>query len=146
MLYLPSLWYHQVSQVKGNNPYALAINYWFDMEFTHNFSLYETCRALRNLWFIYKRRMNKWWSYLEGIVRYFFGVSLVIVPCWGDSSLALEDIVNSHIFLELLLAVLIKLRPKLGESLIYLVKKPFIIPFNENLDGSLDKHASVEHG
>jgi len=40
MLYLPSLWYHQVSQTKGNDPYTLAINYWFDMEFTHNFSLY----------------------------------------------------------------------------------------------------------
>ena len=49
MLYLPSLWYHQVSQVRGKDPYTLAINYWFDMEFSQNFTLYETCRALRNL-------------------------------------------------------------------------------------------------
>jgi jumonji domain-containing protein 7 len=49
MLYLPSLWYHQVSQVRGKAPYTLAVNYWFDMEFSHNFSLYEACRALRGL-------------------------------------------------------------------------------------------------
>ena len=49
MLYLPSLWYHQVAQVKGKAPYTLAVNYWFDMEFSQNFSLYETCRALKNL-------------------------------------------------------------------------------------------------
>jgi jumonji domain-containing protein 7 len=40
MLYLPSLWYHQVSQCKGKDPYTLAINYWFDMDYTQNFSLY----------------------------------------------------------------------------------------------------------
>ena len=49
MLYLPSLWYHQVSQCKGKDPYILALNYWFDMEFTQNYALYETCRSLRNL-------------------------------------------------------------------------------------------------
>lgn len=40
MLYLPSLWYHQVSQFKGKDPYVLAVNYWFDMQFTQNYSLY----------------------------------------------------------------------------------------------------------
>lgn len=49
MLYLPSLWYHQVSQMRGKAPYTLAVNYWFDMAYCQNFSLYETCRALRGL-------------------------------------------------------------------------------------------------
>jgi peptidyl-lysine (3S)-dioxygenase / protease len=48
MLYLPSLWYHQVSQCRTKDPYVLALNYWFDMDFSHNYALYETCRALRN--------------------------------------------------------------------------------------------------
>jgi len=47
MLYLPSLWYHQVSQCRGKAPYVLALNYWYDMEFSQNFALYETCRGLR---------------------------------------------------------------------------------------------------
>lgn len=46
-LYLPALWYHQVSQTCHKAPYTLAVNYWFDMEFSHNYSLYETARKLK---------------------------------------------------------------------------------------------------
>lgn len=48
-LYLPSLWYHQVSQVSGKDPYTLAINYWFDMDYGQNYSLYEVCRKLKGI-------------------------------------------------------------------------------------------------
>ena len=40
MLYLPSLWYHQVAQSHPHSPYLIAINYWFDMEFNQNYTLY----------------------------------------------------------------------------------------------------------
>lgn len=31
MLYLPSLWYHKVSQSVGEEGFVCAINYWYDM-------------------------------------------------------------------------------------------------------------------
>lgn len=46
-LYLPSLWYHQVSQTHSQAPYTIAINYWFDMSFSQNYNLYETARRLK---------------------------------------------------------------------------------------------------
>ncbi|KAK5118963.1 hypothetical protein LTR62_000174 [Meristemomyces frigidus] len=33
LLYLPSLWYHKVSQSVGEEGFVCAVNYWYDMEF-----------------------------------------------------------------------------------------------------------------
>jgi jumonji domain-containing protein 7 len=47
MLYLPALWYHQVSQYSKNpNDYIVAVNHWFDMDFGHNHGLYQLSRLL----------------------------------------------------------------------------------------------------
>ncbi|KAK5137256.1 hypothetical protein LTR08_000226 [Meristemomyces frigidus] len=37
MLYLPSLWYHKVSQSVGQEGVAVAVNYWYDMDFSGQF-------------------------------------------------------------------------------------------------------------
>jgi jumonji domain-containing protein 7 len=37
MLYLPAMWYHKVSQKAGEEGFACAVNYWFDMEFGGGF-------------------------------------------------------------------------------------------------------------
>ncbi|CAM9247938.1 unnamed protein product [Choristocarpus tenellus] len=42
ILYLPSLWYHQVEQ-KG---LTIAVNYWHDMDFDHKFVLYNFLQGL----------------------------------------------------------------------------------------------------
>ncbi|KAK4554411.1 hypothetical protein LTR86_008619 [Recurvomyces mirabilis] len=34
MFYLPSLWYHKVSQTVGEEGFVCAVNYWYDMDFT----------------------------------------------------------------------------------------------------------------
>ena len=47
ILYLPSLWFHQVSQYnKNKEAYTMAINFWFDMEFGNNYALLETLKSL----------------------------------------------------------------------------------------------------
>ena len=47
VLYLPSLWFHQVSQFNGKmGGYTTAVNFWFDMEFGNNFALFETLKGL----------------------------------------------------------------------------------------------------
>ena len=33
MLYLPAMWYHKVSQTAGDEDFACAVNYWYDMDF-----------------------------------------------------------------------------------------------------------------
>lgn len=50
-LYLPSLWYHQVSQSHSScgDPYTIATNHWYDMRFGPSYTLYETARAIRGL-------------------------------------------------------------------------------------------------
>ncbi|KAK5117775.1 hypothetical protein LTR85_008750 [Meristemomyces frigidus] len=37
MLYLPSLWYHKVSQSVGDEGFVCAVNYWYDMDFSGHF-------------------------------------------------------------------------------------------------------------
>lgn len=50
MLYLPALWYHQVSQHHKNpNDYIIAVNRWYDMDFGHNHGLYQLSRLLAGL-------------------------------------------------------------------------------------------------
>ncbi|KAK5657312.1 hypothetical protein OQA88_3376 [Cercophora sp. LCS_1] len=34
MLYLPAMWYHKVSQSCGDEGICVAVNYWYDMDFT----------------------------------------------------------------------------------------------------------------
>ncbi|KAI3638552.1 hypothetical protein MIR68_003050 [Amoeboaphelidium protococcarum] len=47
MLYLPSLWFHQVEQKTDDRSLlCVAINYWYDMEFGSNFCLAETLRDI----------------------------------------------------------------------------------------------------
>lgn len=46
VLYLPSLWLHQVSQINKKNEAVIAVNHWFDMEFGNNFALLELVRGL----------------------------------------------------------------------------------------------------
>ncbi|OAQ77666.1 phospholipase A2 protein family [Purpureocillium lilacinum] len=49
MLYLPAMWYHKVSQscIPGDEGFVVAINYWYDMEFSG--TLYPLASFLRNL-------------------------------------------------------------------------------------------------
>ena len=37
MLYLPAMWYHKVSQTAGDEGFACAVNYWYDMDFDGGF-------------------------------------------------------------------------------------------------------------
>lgn len=37
MLYLPAMWYHKVSQSAGEEGFACAVNYWYDMDFDGGF-------------------------------------------------------------------------------------------------------------
>lgn len=37
MLYLPTMWYHKVSQSAGEEGFACAVNYWYDMDFDGSF-------------------------------------------------------------------------------------------------------------
>ena len=48
-LYLPQLWYHQVSQFSHTNDVVIGVNYWFDMEYNSNFVLYDLLKSLVNL-------------------------------------------------------------------------------------------------
>ncbi|KAK5687307.1 hypothetical protein LTS10_001445 [Elasticomyces elasticus] len=36
LLYLPSMWYHKVSQSIGDEGFVCAVNYWYDMDFAGN--------------------------------------------------------------------------------------------------------------
>jgi hypothetical protein len=52
-LYLPSMWYHQVEQksshLNGMNA-TIAVNYWFDMDFSDGrYALMETLNLINNL-------------------------------------------------------------------------------------------------
>ncbi|PNY18329.1 Uncharacterized protein TCAP_07565 [Tolypocladium capitatum] len=49
MLYLPAMWYHKVTQssVPGDEGFVVAINYWYDMEFSG--TLYPLVSFLRTL-------------------------------------------------------------------------------------------------
>jgi hypothetical protein len=38
ILYLPSLWYHKVSQKKRDEEAAVAVNFWYDMKFDARYS------------------------------------------------------------------------------------------------------------
>lgn len=49
MLYLPAMWYHKVSQSCSEEGICVAINYWYDMEFSGSlYSLVSLVRTLGN--------------------------------------------------------------------------------------------------
>ncbi|KAI1436001.1 phospholipase A2 [Xylaria sp. CBS 124048] len=47
MLYLPAMWYHKVSQSCSDEGICVAVNYWYDMEFSG--PLYSLCSFVRNV-------------------------------------------------------------------------------------------------
>ncbi|KAI1817176.1 phospholipase A2 [Poronia punctata] len=47
MLYLPAMWYHKVSQSGSDEGICVAVNYWYDMDFSG--PLYPLCSFVRNV-------------------------------------------------------------------------------------------------
>ncbi|KAI3323013.1 phospholipase A2 [Xylariaceae sp. AK1471] len=47
MLYLPAMWYHKVSQTCSEDGICVAVNYWYDMEYSG--PLYSLCSFVRNV-------------------------------------------------------------------------------------------------
>ena len=46
VLYLPSLWWHQVEQTAGNDNMVIAVNYWYDMHFDCKYAYYQLVESL----------------------------------------------------------------------------------------------------
>ena len=46
VLYLPSLWWHQVEQTAGKDNMVIAVNYWYDMEFDCKYAYFQLVEAL----------------------------------------------------------------------------------------------------
>eukprot|EP01064_Diplonema_japonicum_P001966 TRINITY_DN11292_c0_g1_i1.p1 TRINITY_DN11292_c0_g1~~TRINITY_DN11292_c0_g1_i1.p1 ORF type:complete len:329 (+),score=81.77 TRINITY_DN11292_c0_g1_i1:99-1085(+) len=49
VLYLPSTWYHEVSQCGDDDGVTIAVNYWWDMHYDTNFWMLEAARRVGNL-------------------------------------------------------------------------------------------------
>lgn len=47
MLYLPALWYHKVAQECDEEGICVAVNYWYDMDFSGSF--WPLCNFARNV-------------------------------------------------------------------------------------------------
>ncbi|KAI1638612.1 phospholipase A2 [Biscogniauxia mediterranea] len=54
MLYLPAMWYHKVSQSCSEDGICVAVNYWYDMEFSG--PLYSLCSFVRNVGLAQQRK------------------------------------------------------------------------------------------
>uniref|UniRef100_A0A0D9XF04 JmjC domain-containing protein n=1 Tax=Leersia perrieri TaxID=77586 RepID=A0A0D9XF04_9ORYZ len=46
MLYLPSMWFHHVSQSPGPNGLTIAVNYWYDMQFDIKYAYFNFLRSV----------------------------------------------------------------------------------------------------
>jgi hypothetical protein len=46
ILYLPAMYYHQVSQLSDSNGRAIAVNFWYDMKFSYNWCYYRFLEAV----------------------------------------------------------------------------------------------------
>ena len=57
VLYLPALWFHSVFQKANSNGLCVAVNYWYDMDFTG--PLYPLFNFLRNVSMIEDRRSEE---------------------------------------------------------------------------------------
>ena len=46
VLYLPSLWWHQVEQTAGKDNMVIAVNYWYDMQFDCKYAYFQLVETL----------------------------------------------------------------------------------------------------
>lgn len=46
ILYLPSLWWHQVEQTAGKDNMVIALNYWYDMQFDCKYAYFQLVESL----------------------------------------------------------------------------------------------------
>lgn len=46
LLYLPSLWWHQVEQRAGRDKLVIAVNYWYDMQFDCKYAYFKFVESL----------------------------------------------------------------------------------------------------
>lgn len=46
VLFLPSLWWHQVEQKAGKDNMVVAINYWYDMPFDCKYAYFKLVESL----------------------------------------------------------------------------------------------------
>lgn len=46
ILYLPSLWWHQVEQTTGKDNMVIAVNYWYDMQFDCKYAYFQLVETL----------------------------------------------------------------------------------------------------
>ncbi|XP_010503196.1 PREDICTED: jmjC domain-containing protein 7-like isoform X1 [Camelina sativa] len=46
ILYLPSMWFHHVSQTPGDGGYTIAVNYWYDMQFDIKYAYFNFLQSL----------------------------------------------------------------------------------------------------
>lgn len=46
ILYLPSLWWHQVEQTAGTDNMVIAVNYWYDMQFDCKYAYFQLVESL----------------------------------------------------------------------------------------------------
>ena len=49
VLYLPSLWWHQVEQTAGKDNMVIAVNYWYDMAFDCKYAYFQFIESLAAL-------------------------------------------------------------------------------------------------
>jgi jumonji domain-containing protein 7 len=49
VLYLPSLWYHQVAQYAAGDGFINAINFWWDMDYSKSYPTFSTLKSLMYL-------------------------------------------------------------------------------------------------
>ncbi|GJP41956.1 hypothetical protein CLOM_g1567 [Closterium sp. NIES-68] len=50
MLYLPSMWYHHVSQSPDETGRTIALNYWYDMQFDVKYAYYNLVQSLTRVY------------------------------------------------------------------------------------------------
>jgi peptidyl-lysine (3S)-dioxygenase / protease len=48
MLYLPSLYFHQVAQQEDDQGKVIAVNFWFDMQYDIKYCYYSLLDSLTN--------------------------------------------------------------------------------------------------
>jgi len=56
MLYLPTLWYHKVSQSCNDEGICCAVNYWYDLDFSGGF--WSTANFVRSVGLLSMRRQG----------------------------------------------------------------------------------------
>ena len=49
LLYLPALWHHHVEQTPDEEGKCVAVNWWFDMRFDHDYAFLQFAEKIANL-------------------------------------------------------------------------------------------------